>query len=91
MLRDNPTKGSEFPEIWFRGLKEKEKEDLLNALRYSPLTKRMTEIIESFIQEVSVPSRKDYDNPSWAFKQAHFNGESLAYDKILKILRPKEN
>lgn len=81
---------SEFSEIWFRGLGQKEKEDLLNSLRYNSAFRRLSEILEGFLREVDTPTRKDYDNPSWAFKQAHYNGEVLAYTKILELLRPKE-
>lgn len=81
---------SKYPEIWFRGLNEKEKAELENALKYHQVVQRMIEIIEAFSKEVSSPSRKDYDNPSWAYKQAHFNGETIAYTKILELLRPKD-
>lgn len=78
-----------FKAIWFQGVAGKEKQDLQQSLMYSPIRERLLEIVQGFLDEVERPSRKDYDNPSWAYKQAHMNGEILAYQKILEILRPE--
>lgn len=73
----------------FHGLSEKDKEEFINVLKYSPVIKRLIEVIESQKNELVI-TRGDYDNPSWAFKQAHYNGELHMAQKILSLLRPTE-
>lgn len=80
-----------FKEIWFRGLKGKDKEEFQQLLQYSPLREKAVEIVEGLLSEVERVNRKDYDNPAWAYRQAHLNGEVLAYQKVLEILRPEGN
>lgn len=80
---------SKYPEVWFRGLAEKQKADFDEALSSSVVSKRLSEIIEGYLRELTI-NRGDYDNPSWAYKQADYNGEFRAYSKILTLLRPKE-
>lgn len=83
----SPSKEKAFPSNWFVNLSEKDQEDLKRQLTYGLVSRRLIEIIEG-LQKSGRPSRKDYDNPSWAYLQAHKNGEFLAYETILSLLRP---
>jgi hypothetical protein len=80
----------QFPEIWFRGLQEKEKVELHKWLSTSHLVERLRDIVKSYEREAEIP-KADYDNPAWAYKQAHHNGERHAYAKILKLLGEHED
>lgn len=66
-----------------------EKAKFEGQLRTSDVAKKLAELIDGFTKELTV-NRNDYDNPSWAYKQADYNGELRAYTKILQLLRPKE-
>jgi len=88
-LRSRSLSKVTFPTLWFQGLPEKEKAEMYHALMSSIVSKRLLELLEKFSSELSV-NRGDYENPAWAYKQAHFNGELAAYTKIISLLRPKE-
>lgn len=76
---------SPYPEIWFRGLTEQQKEEFNYALSSSVVTKRLSEIVRGYLDELTI-NRSDYDNPAWAYRQADYNGEHRAYTKILTLL-----
>lgn len=76
------------PEVMTRGLDEKQKKEMFYAISSSVLAEKLREFLDQQIRELKV-SRSDYDNPAWAYKQAHYNGELQAYTKILNLLRPK--
>lgn len=81
------SRSNKYPSNWFVNLSEKDQEALENQLRHGLVAQRLVQIIGD-LQKSSRPSRKDYDNPSWAYLQAHKNGEFLAYETILSLLRP---
>ena len=76
---------SPYPEVWFRGLTEEKKKEFEYALSSSVVAKRLSEIVKGYLDELTI-NRNDYDNPSWAFRQADYNGEHRAYTKILSLL-----
>lgn len=78
-----------YPEIWFRGKSPEDKERMIALMNHSDLVERLLEIIGSYERELSV-SRGDYNNPSWAYKQAHENGLLEAYSKIKRLFDHKE-
>lgn len=41
------------------------------------------------LQKKTIPTA-DYDSPSWAYKQAHFNGYNQAIEDVLKLITIKE-
>lgn len=41
------------------------------------------------LQKKTIPTA-DYDSPSWAYKQAHFNGYNQALEDVLKLITTKE-
>jgi len=71
---------------WGSNLKGKEKETFEGVIKNSSmLLDRLTEIVEQQIQSLHAPSKEDYDNSAWAFKQADRNGQLRAYRDILTL------
>lgn len=70
---------------WFRDKSPKEKEDLEYILRNNTILREaLLEILTRYESEEvrSEISVSQYDNPSWAYKQADTNGAKRAYAKI---------
>lgn len=76
------------PLAWTKGLSDKEKEDLEVQLRNSVVLRRLLLILNEKLQTLSDQevSVQDYDDPSWAFKQAHRNGERKGLKTIRDLL-----
>lgn len=81
-----------FHSKWFKICNdESEREELQELLsNNSVIVTKLKEIIESELSASQVSVRSDYDKPSWAYYQAHKNGEIDMLNKILNILTPKE-
>lgn len=74
------------PIVWVSHLKtEKEKEEFKQSIVSSVALRRMKEILEQRL-EVIESSETDYDCPSWAYKQAHFNGRREELKDLLRLL-----
>ena len=73
--------------VWHSHLKnEKEKKDFIEYVRNSEkVLERLKDICEGIKREARASSL-DYDNPSWAYRQAHSNGIEEAVDKVIKVL-----
>lgn len=78
-----------FKEIWFRGLNPEDKKRLEQTLSNSLIMEKLREIILSFERELPV-SKKDYDNPSWPYYQAHLNGMTEYHTRIKSLLFPED-
>jgi hypothetical protein len=78
------------PIEWTKNLKSKsDKEDFEKTLRNSTVAMfRLKEILESWDNGLnSKELREDtYADASWAFKQAHRNGERATIKKLLDLL-----
>lgn len=73
---------------WFRDKSPKEKEDLEQILRNNTILRQaLLEILTRYESEEgrSEISTSQYDNPSWAYKQADTNGAKRAYAKIRNL------
>lgn len=73
---------------WLQGLKtDKERADFKKIVLNSKITlDKLKDIVyNSYIGCLSV-TQTDYDNPSWAAKQAHLNGKMEAYTELLQLL-----
>ena len=68
----------DLPERWTRGLDERGKRELYASLNSSAFT-RLVEILRELDIEAAALKEADYQNPSWAYFQAHKNGERSAY------------
>lgn len=70
--------------IWFKGLskedKEKRKQFLLANAEVFELLK---EVLEDNFEEHT----PDYDNPSWAYKQADTNGANRMLRRVLSLIK----
>lgn len=73
--------------VWFKGLKaedkEKRKQFILANVQVFDL---LAEVLEKEFQE----STPDYDNPSWAYKQADVNGANRMLRRVLSLINTKE-
>lgn len=75
---------------WTKHLKsEAEKKEFIDAVRHDTLVLgRLADIIQEKLQGLQnrETSPSEYDNPSWAYKQAHTNGLKLGLTSILSLL-----
>lgn len=73
---------------WLQGLKtQEERQEFKKIVLNSRITlDKLKDIVyNSYIGCLSVSS-SDYDNPSWASKQAHLNGKMEAYTELILLL-----
>ena len=73
---------------WTVGLKGKEKEDFKSFIKSSlPVLEKLEEIIDK-MQGASKPSAQaDYNNPSWAYRQADHNGYDRGLQKVKALIK----
>ena len=73
--------------VWTSHLKTKEEKERFKkqVLSSSEVLERLSDIISEY-SESCVMEKPDYDSPSWAYKQAHYNGYINALEDIFKIL-----
>lgn len=70
--------------LLLNGLKGKEREDMLNQITASrPLLKRLEELLA---KELKSDTEPDFDNPSWAYKQAFELGYKKGLTRVLKYV-----
>lgn len=71
---------------WTKGLSEDRAENLEKLVRNSTIVlSRLKEIIEEDLRQDKV-TESDYDNPSWAYYQAHKNGKMEYARQMLSLL-----
>tara|TARA_Y100001963_G_C6789717_1_gene454806 strand:- start:59 stop:313 length:255 start_codon:yes stop_codon:yes gene_type:complete len=78
---------------WLKGVndpkeREKEKKIIENS---NFLLDKLKEICYNKLTELENVNKSDYDNPSWAYKQAHVNGEKQAYRSIIELCTIRKN
>ena len=78
---------------WLKGVndpkeREKEKKIIENS---NFLLDKLKEICYNKLEELDHVTKIDYDNPSWACKQAHINGEKQAYRSIIELCTIRKN
>lgn len=75
--------------VWTKNLKTKEEQDNFNnqVLGARPVLERLTDMLDEKLTELERTqlTLKAYDNPNWAYQQAHKNGYAgaLTYLKDL--------
>ena len=76
--------------FWTKEIKDpEEREEFLQHIRHArPVLERVNDYIESKKGNESLP-KSDYDSPSWAFKQADYNGYMRAMKEIQQFLNLK--
>lgn len=73
--------------LWFSNLPKSEQDSFKELVLGShKVLDRALEILYNRVKDVEVVSTPDYDNSSWAYKQAHENGKREAYRDIIKLL-----
>lgn len=78
-----------YPSTWFQGLSAEDKDHLIKQLGNSFLKDRLVSIIQDQLRSLKSKS-SDYDNPSWAFKQADQNGQERAFNYLLRLFNPDQ-
>ncbi len=73
---------------WVKGLEGEEKEEHIKMLRSSLALKQLKEILLQWetAQEKQEVTQGDYDNPSWAYKQADRNGYKRLMTRMKELL-----
>lgn len=80
--------------LWFKGKNTSEKEEIKNILLNS---KKTLDIVSNLVYNMYVEciskgtSRKDFENPSWAYQQAYELGRQSAYEQLLKLLEADQS
>lgn len=74
-------------EEWLRGLTAEERQEMkLLVVNSEKLLDKLKKIVYNMCTKKEEVSLDNYDTPSWAYRQAHQNGEAAAYRKILSML-----
>jgi hypothetical protein len=72
--------------IWFMDLPKDQQEDFKKQVSSSKdVLEKLESILKTKIKEITLS--EDYDNPSWAYKQADRNGYNRALTEVLNILK----
>ena len=79
---------TKLPLVWSKGLSPKDVEALEYVLRNnSILIPKLLEIIDQMTEEETSAETtlKEYDSPSWGYKQADRNGARRAFKKVRNL------
>jgi hypothetical protein len=72
---------------WYNNLPKDEQESFKKIVGQSEKTlDRLREICYNIVKNGERISVSDYDNPSWAYKQADRNGYLRAYEELIRLL-----
>ena len=72
--------------IWFMDLPKDEQEGFKRQVKSAKdVLEKLEKIINDKVKDVVLVD--DYDNPSWAYKQADRNGYNRALTEVLNILK----
>ena len=76
---------------WCKNLKGEEAVEFERFVRSSrPVLDRLKDIIDSLEDSDDPVKRTDYDNPSWAYRQADHNGFARALKSIRDLIGDTE-
>lgn len=72
--------------IWFMDLPKDQQDGFKRQVSSAKdVLEKLEEIVKTKMKEVVLS--EDYDNPSWAYKQADRNGYNRALTEVLNILK----
>jgi len=75
---------------WFNNLPKDKQEDFKKQVRSArDVLERLEQILQEKKTEVVLST--DYDNPSWAFRQADRNGYDRALTEVINLINMKED
>ena len=75
---------------WFNHLPKDQQEGFKKQIRSATdVLERLEQMLQSKRTEVVLSH--DYDNPSWAYKQADRNGYDRALTEVINLINMKEN
>lgn len=73
---------------WYSNLPKAEQEEFKKLVLSShKVLDKLSEICYNTIHDGVTPGKADYDNPSWAYKQADRNGYLRAYQELRDLLK----
>jgi hypothetical protein len=71
---------------------EDKKRRVMELQAAAPILNRIEAMLRADLETLQCVNRTDYDCPSWASKQAHYNGEIAQIKKQLRLVSlPKTN
>lgn len=78
---------------WTKGMSAEEAERFKNSFKSSKMV--LDRLMELLIEYENKIDRDEsnitvYDNPNWAFRQAHFNGDRSRLNKIKTLINPDQ-
>lgn len=80
--------------VWTRHIRDKEKKEIFEKtiLASTTMRERLLEILKEEEEQLdaAAASIKDFENPSWAYKQAFILGDKSRIKKLRDLLEPKE-
>lgn len=73
--------------VWISHLKDKDEKERFkkSVLSQQDVWERLEEILADRLENLG-PDIRDYENPSWAYRQAHINGYKEAIFELLELL-----
>lgn len=72
--------------IWFMDLPKDQQDGFKRQITSAKdVLEKLEEIVKSKMKDIILS--EDYDNPSWAYKQADRNGYNRALTEVLNILK----
>lgn len=75
---------------WFKGLSPEETESIKKLVSSNKIMlDKLSEICYNRSQALKSVRAKDYDTPSWAYKQAHINGQIQELDDLVSLFTLK--
>ena len=83
------SRSSKLPLEWSKHLPEKERKDFEDAVRHSTLVLgRLDSLIAERLEgiEQTELSKSTYENPAYAYWQAHINGRKAALKELRQLL-----
>ena len=75
---------------WFQDLDQSERKNFAELYKNydnDPILKQLKKVLDNRLQEIRHTPIQDYDKASWAFYQAHRNGQEEMLLEIINLLR----
>lgn len=76
------------PTAWYNGVKTQEQKDDIKTILLNDkiILDKLSKIVYNMVIKSTRVNKADYSDSSWAYKQAHINGELEALRKILALI-----
>lgn len=72
---------------WINDLSDDEVDEFEKRLKRNKIIlDKLSKICYNKLSDINRPNKKDYESPSWAYRQAHDNGAAEAYRYLIDLL-----